>query len=271
VLTRGYNQMRVISYVLFHPVSTAHCRWSEYTVGLALNASAIAELLPGWRMCIYIDKVLTASPDALPGLVSLLAELCGLDHVDVHTIEGPLASLPMLARYAPLLDAAVEVCVVRDADSILTAIDTEALLEWLASPHSADTFYYREHCMLEGSPMGGGFAARRSARLDISWGSVRMAKALSVATTTGAAARGYDEYFLKELIAGLDAESVVTRMTQSGTYHLYVDADAAPEASPVLWPNTEATKCEGIHAFDAATLEGADVYRDDETCRMWVR
>jgi len=151
-LRRGAGQ-RVFSFSFYGPPKP------RYLQGVEANLAALRLHFPGWLLRLYVDhhSLDPATMDHLMDLASDPAmDLCiGIEHegLELSSRNG------MLWRFLPLLDQLVDVVLVRDLDSRLSAREAAAVAEWLNDTQFA-VHVMRDHPSHSWPMLGGMWGAR---------------------------------------------------------------------------------------------------------------
>lgn len=151
-LRRGAGQ-RVVSFSFYGPPKP------RYLQGVKANLAALRLHFPGWLLRLYVDHH-SLDPDTMDQLMDLASDpamdLCiGLEHegLDLSGRNG------MLWRFLPLLDQLVDVVLVRDLDSRLSAREAAAVADWLNDTQFA-VHVMRDHPSHSWPMLGGMWGAR---------------------------------------------------------------------------------------------------------------
>lgn len=118
----------------------------------------------------------------------------------------------MVERYRGLVEQDVDVCIVRDLDSILSKSDANRINAWLKDDGS-DVFRYREYRMAYEWSMGGGMAGENRAFVH--------EFLVTTAPSTSQLGRNFDERILASMFEHIrfSRQTVVTtRMLKNGVY-----------------------------------------------------
>jgi len=151
-LRRGAGQ-RVVSFSFYGPPKP------RYLNGIKANLAALHLHFPGWILRLYVDhhSLDPATMDQLMDLASDPAmDLCiGLkqEGLELSARNG------MLWRFLPLLDQFVDVVLVRDLDSRLSARESAAVNDWLNQTQFA-VHVMRDHPSHSWPMLGGMWGAR---------------------------------------------------------------------------------------------------------------
>jgi len=151
-LRRGAGQ-RVVSFSFYGRPKP------RYLHGVKANLDALHLHFPGWLLRLYVDHH-SLDPATMHQLIDLASDpamdLCiGLEHegLDLSTRNG------MLWRFLPLLDQLVDVVLVRDLDSRLSAREAAAVSDWLNATQFA-VHVMRDHPSHSWPMLGGMWGAR---------------------------------------------------------------------------------------------------------------
>jgi hypothetical protein len=131
-------------------------------------------------------------------------------------------------RYRAFVDVDVDVCLVRDIDSILSKTDSDLVNNWLMDPTS-DILRFWEYKMCFGMCMGGGIGLKK-----------RSMRSIQSIPFTERKTRGEDEQILNSILKNVEksGETVVaTRMLDNGTYCLFFEniANQDEDNAIILW------------------------------------
>ena len=140
---------RVISFSYYGPSS------GRYLQGLKRNLAAASSHFPGWWLRLYVDSERLEAAS-----LALLQELAtSWPALQLCTGLGAArARNGMLWRLLPFLDRRVQVVLVRDLDSLLSAREAAAVAAWLNS--SLAVHVMRDHPSHSWPMMGGMWGAR---------------------------------------------------------------------------------------------------------------
>ena len=200
--------MKVISWCLYIDSDNIN-RLPEYLFGLRCNQRAARVWFPGWKLRLYIH----ASVRISPAVWKYVDEIASYGYPKIELIDCDVGKNPMTERYRPFVDDSVDVCIVRDLDSILSKVDADMVNQWLNNDNM-DVLRYREYQQEKSRAMGGGIGIKCKITHD---------KKLVDSTSFGR--RGYDEckleHFLKNNTDYTRHIEVLTRMTMFGVYCLY--------------------------------------------------
>ncbi len=124
----------------------------KYRRGMLENVRAIDDVYPGWRVVIYCDRV---------NYEALVRETLG-DRVDVVLQQEHSQGMEGMSwRLLATLGPGVLVLLFRDADSLVTTREADAVSEWLRSRY--DTHIIRDHPYHQSPVMGGTLGVRGQA------------------------------------------------------------------------------------------------------------
>lgn len=138
--------MNIISFALFGPDP-------KYRTGMLANVRMASTFYPGWKVLIYCDRI---NHEALSAEELSTDTECILQQDQSQGVEG------MSWRMQAVLRPQAEAVIFRDADSIFTRRETEAVREWLSS--NKDTHIIRDHPYHVSPIMGGLLGVRGKAR-----------------------------------------------------------------------------------------------------------
>jgi hypothetical protein len=165
--------MKVISFSVFGTES-------KYREGFIRNIDAAAEFYPEWCLHAYCDR---QNYDALQSKISKRVRV--ILHKEMSNgLEGALW------RYLPSLENDISTIIFRDADSVVSRREAEAVEEWLSS--SFQLHLMRDHPYHESPVMGGMFGVRGKALSALS------SLLQSALTRRRLSAYGDDQAFLNE-------------------------------------------------------------------------
>ena len=115
-----------------------------YHKGALINALEVPKVYPGWRLRVYTDY-------SVPDL--LLRRLAGYG-AEVVRAEQRGGIYGMFWRFLAAADPAVELALIRDADSVVNVREKAAVDEWLREGQDAHVMF--DHPHHHGFPMFGG-------------------------------------------------------------------------------------------------------------------
>lgn len=223
-------------------------RLPEYLVGLRCNQRAARRWFPGWKLRLYVNSSLNDQPE----VAEFVRDVSQYGTPEIELVQCREGKNPMVERFRALLEPDVDVCLVRDVDSILSKSDADRINAWLADDES-DVFRYREYQMDCKWSMGGGMAGKNRAFVGHF--------SPNEAPSTDKLGRGEDEPVLANMLKHIPQSrqtEQVTRMLENGVYLFYSgDPRTPPSKSEVLWP---------VPFFDC--LNG---YADNHPDQCWLR
>lgn len=250
------RDLNVISWCLF--INTAFDAWSrlpEYLFGLKCNQRAARVWFPGWQLRLYIDASVTENSS----VYNYVSDIARYGEPQIELIPCREGCNPMIERHRPFADQRVNVCLVRDLDSILSRTDAEIVQHWM-NDTNYDVLRYREYQQSRNLAMGGGIAIKcHTLPLDLK------------IPTDKYWQRGHDENVLATLLTiHTDHQRhyvLATRMADNGTYFL-LDHNredvlcCRPDECHILWPmpffyceNGFLHQCAGNEWLECASLE----------------
>lgn len=136
--------MQVISFAVFGANK-------KYREGLLNNLAAVNVFYPDWHLFVYCDR---ENYDALKTEASARVMI-------IHQKDFSEGLEGALWRYLPCLNSNVTTAIFRDADSLFSQREADAVFEWLASPFNVHLI--RDHPYHESPVMGGMFGVRGTA------------------------------------------------------------------------------------------------------------
>lgn len=125
----------------------------KYRTGMLANVRAAPHFYPGWKLIIYCDRI---NHDALAQEALGDAVECVLQKDTSQGFEGANW------RFLAALRAEADVILFRDADSIFSKREVDAVNEWLDS--KKDTHIIRDHPYHRAPVMAGLFGVRGRSR-----------------------------------------------------------------------------------------------------------
>lgn len=221
---------KIISYCLYDTINHNLNRFPEYLVGLLLNIKVKEILFPDWKIKLYI-KILN------PLILSYITEI-SKKH-DIELINVHKERHPMIARYEPFIDKTIDICIVRDLDSILSKTDKRYIEYWLHN-HNKYILNYKEYMQNKNCAMGGGLGIK-----------VQKLKLWDKLPYIGVNSYNDEynkdeEYLYHKILKKVNKKYktfVITRMSEYGNYYIK-NKELLPTSSDVLWLTTFTNLCE---------------------------
>lgn len=211
------NNKKVICFC-FYDYEKYRNRWVEYLVGLKINTKISKILFPDWSIRLYTR----ITNDNIRMYIDNFCIENNIENIIIPPNENP-----MIYRFTSFFDKNIDVCIIRDIDSILSIIDYNYVNEWLNTEKTV--LIYKEHLQGTNDGMGGGIGIKPK-KLNIN------VKFISYDSQD----RGYDESELSRLLKNIstnDKMIVYTRMTYCGSYFILNDLDKNPTECIILWTN----------------------------------
>lgn len=117
-----------------------------YNDGLLENIKLVGDLLPGFKVVVFCT----------PEVTILQKDLSGTDVRVIHDHPSDFSFIKW--RYEPMFDETVDICLVRDSDSRITAREVRFVNEWLES--GLPFHIMRDSSQHRSKIMGGMFGVR---------------------------------------------------------------------------------------------------------------